>query len=250
MSQPMDWTGLILGAAAMAAGGVLKGAVGAGAPLIAVPLLALLYDVPFAVALFVIPSLLGNIWQGWLYRAHFLPRGFLLGFAGAGGAGAFIGSLVLANVPGDILLAGLALIVFLYLGLRFSRPDWVLSRQAGSRLAIPAGLLGGIMQGAGGVSAPVSVTFLNAMRLERLEFIGTIAVFFATMSIVQLPTLWALGILTPERALLGLAAALPLFGAMPVGAWLARHLSREVFDKVILALLAIIAFRLLYGAEI
>ena len=244
----MDWTGLILGAAAMAAGGVLKGAVGAGAPLIVVPLLALLYDVPFAVAMFVIPSLLGNIWQGWMYRAHFLPRRFLLGFAGAGGAGAFIGSLVLANVPGDILLGGLALIVFLYLALRFARPDWVLSRAAGDRLAIPAGLLGGVMQGAGGVSAPVSVTFLNAMRLERLEFIATIAVFFATMSLVQLPTLWSLGIMTPERAVLGLAAALPLFGAMPLGAWAARHISRDVFDRIILALLAIIACRLLYGA--
>ena len=244
----MDWTGLILGPAAMAAGGVLKGAVGAGAPLIVVPLLALLYDVPFAVAMFVIPSLLGNIWQGWIYREHFLPRRFLLGFAGAGGAGAFIGSLVLANVPGDILLGGLALIVFLYLALRFARPGWVLSRSAGDRLAIPAGLLGGIMQGAGGVSAPVSVTFLNAMRLERLEFIATIAIFFATMSLVQLPTLWSLGIMTPERAALGLAAAIPLFGAMPIGAWLARHISRDVFDKIILALLAIIACRLLYAA--
>ena len=115
-------------------------------------------------------------------------------------------------------------------------------------VGIPAIIFGGIMQGAGGVSAPVSVTFLNAMRLERLEFIATIAVFFAMMSLVQFPTLWSLGIMTPERAALGLAAALPLFGAMPLGAWLARHISREVFDRIILALLAIIACRLLYGA--
>lgn len=244
----MDWTGLILGAAAMAAGGVLKGAVGAGAPLIVVPLLALLYDVPFAVALFVIPSLLGNIWQSWFYRAYVLPRRFLVGFAGAGGLGAFIGSVILSRVPGDILLGGLALVVFLYVGLRFARPDWVLSQRVGARLAIPAGLLGGIMQGAGGVSAPVSVTFLNAMRLEREAFIATIGVFFGTMSLVQLPTLWSLGIMTPERAALGLVAAVPLFGAMPIGVWLAGFLSMIVFDRIILALLAVIACRLLYGA--
>ncbi|MEO0917028.1 MAG: sulfite exporter TauE/SafE family protein, partial [Pseudomonadota bacterium] len=244
----MDWMGLILGAAAMAAGGILKGAVGAGAPLLVVPLLALLYDVPFAVAIFVIPSLLGNIWQTWLYRAHILPRRFVLGFAGAGGLGALVGSFILANVPGDILLGALGLVVFLYLGLRFTRPDWKLSQQAGDRLSILAGLLGGLMQGAGGVSAPVSVTFLNAMQLERQAFIATIGVFFATMSFVQLPTLWSLGIMTPERAALGLAAAVPLFGAMPVGVWLARFLSKAVFDQIILALLAIIASRLLYDA--
>ncbi|MEM7718835.1 MAG: sulfite exporter TauE/SafE family protein [Pseudomonadota bacterium] len=244
----MDWIVLMLGTAAMVAGGVLKGAVGAGAPLVVVPLLALLYDVPFAVAIFVIPSLLGNIWQSWLYRADVLPARFLLCFAGAGGLGALIGSFVLVRVPGDVLLGGLALVVFLYIGQRFARPDWVLSRQAGDRLAVPAGLLGGLMQGAGGVSAPVSVTFLNAMQLPRKAFIATIGVFFGTMSLVQLPTLWSLGVMTPERAALGLAAAVPLFGAMPIGAWLARFLSKALFDRIILALLAVIACRLLYDA--
>lgn len=104
------------------------------------------------------------------------------------------------------------------------------------------------MQGAGGLSAPVSVTFLNAMKLERSEFIATIAVFFLTMSFVQIPALAALGILTPERAAMSLLATIPLFGAMPIGAWLARRISRETFDRVILALLAVIALRLLYAA--
>lgn len=203
---------------------------------------------PFAVAIFVIPSLLGNIWQAWFYRAHFLPLRFLVSFAGAAGVGVFAGSLFLAWVPGDVLLAGLSLIVFLYLAQRFARPDWTLGLDAGARWAAPAGFLGGVMQGAGGVSAPVSVTFLNAMRLERREFIATIAVFFAAMSVIQLPTLWALGIITPDRALLGLCAALPLFGAMPLGAWAARFLSRGVFDRAILVLLTIIACRLLYAA--
>lgn len=244
----MDWTGLILGTAAMAAGGVLKGAIGAGAPIIAVPLLALLYDVPFAVAVFLFPNILGNIWQGWIYREHFLSRRFLWRFAGMGALGVLAGSLVLVWLPGEVLLAGLAALVFLYIGLRMLKPDWILGREAGERFAATAGLLGGFMQGAGGVSAPVSVTFLNAMRLERLEFIATIAVFFTATSLIQLPTLWALGVFTPERAALSLAAAVPMFGAMPVGAWLARRFSKEVFDRAILVLLVVIALRLLWGA--
>ncbi len=244
----MDWTGLILGAAAMAAGGVLKGAIGAGAPIIAVPLLALLYDVPFAVAVFLLPNILGNIWQGWQYRAHFLSRRFLWRFAGLGAVGVFLGSLVLVWLPGEALLAGLAGFVFLYIGLRLARPDWVLSRELGEKLSGIAGLMGGFMQGAGGVSAPVSVTFLNAMRLERVEFIATIAVFFTVLGVIQLPTLWALGVFTPERALISLAAVVPLFGAMPLGAWLAQRFSRQVFDRAILILLAVIAIRLLWDA--
>lgn len=244
----MDMTGIVLGALGLAAGGFLKGAVGAGAPLVAVPLLALLYDVPLAVAIFTIPSLLSNLWQGWAYRAHWHSPRLVRTFALAGGAGAGLGSLLLAWLPGETLMAALSMIVFLYIGFRLARPEWVLGRSDGERLALPAGLAGGIMQGAGGISAPVSITFLNAMRLERAEFIATIAVFFATMAAVQIPTLAALGILTPERAVLSLFATLPLFGAMPAGAWVGARVSRQVFDRLILCLLAVIALRLLWAA--
>ena len=244
----MDWTGLALGAGALAAGGILKGATGAGAPIIVIPVLALLYDVPFAVAIFVLPNILGNLWQAWKYRAHALPRLFLIRFAGLGAVGILAGSLALAWLPGDLLLAGLAMVVFVYIFVRAARPGWVLSRSLGARLAAPAGFVGGVMQGAGGVSAPVSVAFLNAMRLERLEFIATIAIFFLSAGLAQLPALWALGIFTRETAVLSLAATVPLFGTMPLGAMLARALPKEVFDRIILVLLALIALRLLYAA--
>lgn len=244
----MDLTGIILGALGLAFGGFLKGAVGAGAPLVAVPLLALLYDVPFAVAIFALPSFLSNIWQGWVYRGQRRSQRFVWTLSLAAGAGAAVGSVLLATLPSDVLMAGLSLIVFLYIGFRLFRPGWVLLREQAQRLAIPAGLIAGIMQGAGGISAPVSITFLNAMRMERGEFIATISIFFALMSGVQVPSLAALGILTGERALLSLAACLPLFGAMPLGAWVGARVSKERFDTLILWLLAAIALRLLWAA--
>ena len=94
------------------------------------------------------------------------------------------------------------------------------------------------------------ITFLNAMRMERGEFIATIAVFFATMSLVQIPTLWSFSVLTLSRLSLSLLAVIPLFGAMPIGKWLAGFTSKEMFDKIILSLLAQIALRLLYAAMV
>ncbi len=244
----MELTGLVLGALGLAVGGFLKGAVGAGAPLIAVPLLALLYDVPLAVAIFTIPSLLSNTWQGWTYRAHQHSQTFVWTLGLSASVGAILGSFLLAWLPGEALMASLALIVFLYIGFRLHRPDWVLARDRAARLAVPAGLVAGVMQGAGGISAPVSITFLSAMRLERGEFIATISVFFAMMSVVQVPTLAALGIMTPERAALSLLGCVPLFGAMPLGAWAGARVSKQVFDRLILWLLAAIALRLLWVA--
>jgi uncharacterized membrane protein YfcA len=151
-------------------------------------------------------------------------------------------------VPGEALLAGLATVVFLYIGFRVFRPGWVLARDTALRYAAPVGFVGGMMQGAGGISAPVSITFLNAMRLERGEFIATISVFFAMMSAVQIPSQAALGIMTPERFLLSILACIPLFGTMPAGVWLGKRVSKEQFDRLILWLLAAIAVKLLWDA--
>ena len=40
------------------------------------------------------------------------------------------------------------------------------------------GVGGGILQGSAGLSAPISITFLNSMKLERNQFIPTISVYF------------------------------------------------------------------------
>ncbi|MEQ8354025.1 MAG: sulfite exporter TauE/SafE family protein [Kiloniellaceae bacterium] len=244
----MDWTAIIFGAMALAFGGVLKGATGAGAPILAVPILAMFYDVPLAIAIFTLPNLLSNTWQGWRFRAQQVTPMLTWGFALAGAAGAGVGSVMLVNLPSDVLLLGVAAAVFLYVGFRLAKPDWALDLGIATRLATAAGFAGGILQGAVGLSAPVSITFLNAIRMERGAFIATISVFFVAMSLIQIPLLAAWGVLTPQRALLSAAAILPLVAAMPLGAYLARRLSKEVFDRVILVLLALIAARLVFNA--
>ena len=239
---------LILAACGIALGGFLKGATGAGAPVVGVPILALAFGVPKAVAIFSVLNLLSNSWQAWTYRSALGRARFVATFAIAGAFGAAAGSVLLASLPTDALMGGLAGVVFLYVGLRLARPDWKIDRARGEAIAAPAGFVGGLMQGAGGISAPVSVTYLNAMRLERSEFVATISVFFFTMSTLQIPSLVALGVLTWERAGLALLAAIPLFGAMPLGEAAAKRVSKATFDKMILLLLVVVALRLGYTA--
>src|SRR3546814_7751157 len=88
---------------------------------------------------------------------------------------------MLISLPSDLLLLGVAGAVFLYIAFRLARPDWVLDLGIATRLAAPAGFAGGLLQGAAGISAPISITFLNAMRVDRSAFIATISVFFVAM---------------------------------------------------------------------
>ena len=234
----------------LALGGVLKGATGMGTPVIAVPPLAAYFDVPFAISIMVLPNLATNAWQALHYRAERRGLSFVGRFAVAGCLGALIGTLLLIELPGDVLSLWLAAIVFLYICLRLVHPTWRVTPRGARIASAPIGLIAGILQGAAGISAPVSGTFLSAMQLTRPQFMLAISSLFVGFSLVQIPTLAIAGILTRDRLLLSVLALLPIAAAMPAGAWLARTLTPLIFDRVVLTFLAGMAAKLVYDADL
>lgn len=229
---------------AFAFGGILKGATGAGAPIVVVPLLAMYNGVVFAVTVFVIPNLVSNLIQVVKFHKHVWSWTFVGLFAAAGAVGAAIGTVMLTTLSSSILTGMVAVAVFAYIGFRLFKPDWKLERKYASRLALPAGTIAGILQGSSGVSAPVSITFLNAMKLERTHFIATISIFFFSMGMVQFVMLSAMGRFEMQMWFYSLLAVIPLVGAMPIGSKLIQHVSRDLFDRIILVLLFVLAAKL------
>lgn len=244
----IELTVLLFACAGITLGGIVKGATGAGAPLVGVPFVAVVFDVQTAVAIFAVLNVISNSWQAKVFYKQIEDRRFAWWHAAAAAVGVVPGTLLLAHLPTDVIMLVMAGIVALYVVLRLSRPDWVLSRQKGNSLSVPIGFIGGLMQGAGGLSAPVTIPFFNALRLSRLDFIGSISVFFLSMAALQVPSLLAFGLLTWERATLGFLAAIPLFFGIFIGTWLARHMSRNAFDSAILVLLTVIAAKLAFDA--
>ena len=231
---------------AFALGGILKGATGAGAPIITIPVIAAFYDVRVAVIIMVIPNLLTNIGQLYQFRKTILPTFFTVSFALGGGVGAFIGTILLANLSIKILTLSVALIVIVYIFLKLIVPSWKLIYKKATKLVFIMGAAGGVLQGTAGLSAPISITFLNAMKLERNQFIPTISVYFGVMSIFQMPTLYYYDFLNFEIIIASLISTIVLLCFMPIGSWIAKSVSKENFDKITLILLAFIAVRIIY----
>ena len=231
---------------AFSLGGILKGATGAGAPIITIPVIAAFYDVRIAVIIMVIPNLLTNIGQLYQFRKTILPKFFTLLFAIGGGIGAFLGTILLANLSIKILTLSVAFIVIVYILLKLLVPSWKLTYEKAKKLVFLMGSLGGILQGTAGLSAPISITFLNSMKLERNQFIPTISVYFGVMSIFQMPTLYYYNFLNLEIILVSCISTLVLLSFMPIGSWIAKSVSKESFDKITLILLGFIAFRIIY----
>ena len=226
------------------AGGILKGATGIGSPIIAVPIFTIYYDATFAIIIFSIPNIIPNIWQAWSFRKTTLKNTFFFRFAGAGAIGAIFGTSILALFASGKFSLAVAAAVALYIVFRLARPKWQLQINTAQKIAIPVGFLGGAIQTAAGLSAPISVTFLNSLNLSRETFTPTISLFFNCVGITQIPMLIAYGMLTPKMATLSFLALFPLIAGMPLGSVLAKRLSQKTFDRLILVILSILAVKL------
>lgn len=239
---------LALAALAVFAGGVLKGATGAGAPIFAIPALSMVFGVPVAIALMVVPNTLSNVWQAWLYRHDLPDRRYLLHLVVGAFLGAISGTALLALAPAWALSLVMACAVLAYVAVRLLQPDLRLDPRIGRRLGLPVGFLGGALQGATGISAPATLTYLNAMRLARGTFVATASVLFTAMTVMQGLSLVAVDLLPLPLFLGGFIALALLLAGMPLGGWLGRRLSMRAFDRAILALLTLLSLRLLFDA--
>ena len=74
------------------AGAFVKGILGLGLPMIAIPGLTLLVGLPQALAICVLPVALANAWQVWQFRKTRVDLHMLAGFVTAGAVGGAIGS--------------------------------------------------------------------------------------------------------------------------------------------------------------
>ena len=238
-----DSVGLLAIFFAMFLGGILKGATGAGLPIIAVPVIAAFYDVRLAVIILVIPNFLTNIWQMYKFRAHNLEPEFTRNFAISGLLGATIGTMILNWVPIDQLNILMALIVFAYIALKLAKPAFHIPFEHAKKIVWFAGLGGGSLQGALGISAPISLTFANAVKLERPVFIFTMSVFFTAMCVAQIPLQIAYGMMSWNTVIVGLIALIPLFAGMPIGEIIGKRMNAIVFDRVILIMLTVLALK-------
>jgi uncharacterized membrane protein YfcA len=103
-------------------------------------------------------------------------------------------------------------------------------------LTTSAGVLAGVITLIANAAGPVMAIYLVAMRLPKLQYVGTSAVFFLFINLFKLPFVAHLGLVTRASLVLNLLL-LPavLLGAV-AGRWLLRLINQNLFENLVLAL--------------
>lgn len=230
--------------AALAAGSIIKGATGLGLPIVALPVLAWVYDVPHAVAILALPIVATNLLQIRTSWTATRQTAFLIPMMGFGFAGIGFGTWLLTMLPPDALSVCLGLLLLCYIGLRIFNPTFALATRTGLLLAPPLGFAAGVMQGATGLCAAVGVPFIHSLGLARRAMIFAVSVMFLGFAIVQTALLLTVGLIQPHHLAEGALAMIPVAIFMPLGSWLGKRMNRMTFDRVFLAILATIGLGL------
>lgn len=207
LDQPLviAWCAVVL----LLAGGV-KGTLGIGMPLVAVPLMSLLIPVPVAVALLPMPILFANLWQAFA-GGHFAPsvRRFwpvIICMI----VGVVLGARLLVSMDRTLLylVVGIGVIVFALSG-RFV-PGIHLPARAERPVGALAGFLAGTVGGVSTMYGPMLIPYLIALRLPKDEFVGAIGTLYLIGIVPLLIAFAGFGLMGPAEFAWSTAAAGPV----------------------------------------
>jgi uncharacterized membrane protein YfcA len=105
----------------------------------------------------------------------------------------------------------------------------------GAVIGVTAGFITLIANAAG----PLMAIYLVAMRLPKMEYVGTAAVFFMLLNLFKVPFMVDLGLITVQSFSFNLARApAVLLGAL-AGRWLLKRVNQNLFERLVLLLSAI-----------
>ena len=102
-----------------------------------------------------------------------------------------------------------------------------------------------MLGGVSGVSAPILVTYLLSLRLDKRQFVYTISMIFILFNGGQALNYWAFGLYTPETALYGLSYLVPIMLGTVVGTRLQDKVSQSLFNRLVLIALFLVGLDLI-----
>jgi uncharacterized membrane protein YfcA len=240
MSADPDLILLLVALAAFLVGGVIKGALGFGLPLLAIPAMTAAHSLPMALSIAIYPVFATNIWQTWSYRAH-VPGRFLWGFLLAGAVGLFTGAILLGQIRDAYLEIAVGGLVLVYLAMRNRGKARQPTPERSRRFAPVFGFAAGAVHGATGLSGLVGTPFFHSLNLARPTFILCNGAMFSLFSILHGPTLTGLGLYQASGVWIGIVALPAAFLGLWLGGHIGRRLDADRFSRVVIGILGLTA---------
>jgi hypothetical protein len=225
-------------------GGFVKGVSGSGLPQIAVPLIALLTDVPTAIAVVQLPAMSINLFQarpqnhsaGELIR-HW-PVFLTLFFA------TIIGVSILKVATPALLFAltgGLTIAAAVFLAVT---PEFCLPGRWRLGLGLPVAMVAGLAAGLSSLAGPILIPYLLALKLPKDLFVSTISICYLCVIVPTIASLLYWDIVIIDVFLFSILAIGPAILGMITGNRVRSYINDRQFRNIVIFMLILAAIGL------
>lgn len=229
-------------------GSGLKAIGGFGFATLTTPAVALFWDVPTAIAVISVPTMITSIMNGWRSREAakeglkpFIPF-FLASIAGLGVGLAFL----LKTDPGmmKFILGAFLLgqVIWQWLHRESAEPP-----ENSPVRAAAMGAVAGVMLGTVGMPSHIIASYLTGLRLTKSRYLFVLSFSQVCLRIVAVTSLFIAGAYSKEAVWLMLAVSIPVFMGYFVGTRLYDWLPEKAFFRTVLAILLVMAISLVVG---
>jgi hypothetical protein len=224
--------------------GTVKGAIGAGLPAIAVPIMVTTIDPAVAIALTVVPVAVANTWQA-LQGAHYREalrrfRAFILALV----VGVALGTQILVTVDPATMALTVGIIVVASTVLQFLSSGLTIPERITGWLDPTAGLSMGVVGGATAMYAP-TIVYFSAQRLQKDLFVSLMALIAICGTAPLYISLAVNKVLSWQELGLSALAFVPVALGMVVGKRMRDSISQQTFQRLLLAALFLLGLGLI-----
>ena len=225
-------------------GGIIKGTVGIGLSMFAVPIIAFFLPPTTSMILLCFPVLVTNILQIEVQKGigsyRFLPMFIALV------VGILIGVNLILEINHSLISKIIAIsiifaAIFNLFGLNFSHVKPNLEKV----ITIPLGFFSGIIGGVSNMYSPYILAYLVSTNLKKDALIRTIATMYFLGSLVIFPLWFYNGLGTLQDIIWSIFSVLPGIIGQKIGTMIRGKISNELFKKIILYILMLIGLTLL-----
>jgi uncharacterized membrane protein YfcA len=236
--QPLQWT---VGALGAILAGISKTGL-AGLSALSVAVFAKVFPSKQATGLVLPMLILGDFVAVLTYRRH-AQWHYLRKLFPWTAAGVVLGYFSLAHVSdrgaryliGGIIICLAALSYWWrYQSSRAEQRALTVHWSVGASIGVAAGFITLIANAAG----PLMAMYFVAMRLPKLEYVGTAAVFFMLLNLFKVPFMVDLGLINIASIKFNLMLAPCVLLGIAVGRWLLARINQSAFEQTVLILSA------------
>lgn len=228
---------LLTAAGFMVVGGLLRGFLGFGGSMGAVPGLSLLYG-PLAAVSIVLLADIGAVLQLLRTAVRQSEKRIVAPLALASILTTPFGAWLLINIDPQDMRRAIAVIVLCFAAILAA--GWRYKRAPSTPVVVSVGAIGGILSGGAGMGAPPAVLFLLSGPHTHAAVRANIIGYLAVANMTALATLALNGALSIEILWRAAVLAIPYLGAIWVGGRLFRFATDALFRYAALSIVALI----------